>query len=244
MLTRGAGESVPVIGIAWEAELPSAANYVDRIRDLGIEPITLWPGDASEHDRIDGLVLAGGVDVDPALYGEAAHPETEPPNPERDRHEIDLVRLAMARGVPVLAICRGHQVLNVALGGSLLQHIEGDEHRSFEEDGQFVSRWHAVEITAGSRLAAIYGRRAMEVNSRHHQGVTVERVAPTLRATAFSPDGLVEGLETIDGSWVLGVQWHPERPELHRPGYREGSRPLFEAFVAAAADRRLSARAR
>ena len=123
-----------------------------------------------------GLLLTGGVDVNPRLYGEKRSPLTDKPNQKRDEHELRLLNQALDRDLPVLCICRGHELLNVALGGSLVQHIETDGHR-WHDDGS--SNWHAVSLDGPSRLADIYGRDAtLRVNSRHHQGVTEDRLAP------------------------------------------------------------------
>src|SRR5262245_4364909 len=123
-----------------------------------------------------GLLLTGGVDVDPRLYGEKRSPLTDRPNRRRDADELALLRQALKRDLPVLCICRGHELLNVAMGGSLVQHIRADEHR-WHEDG--TSNWHNVVVDSSGRLSNIYGqRRTLHVNSRHHQGVTEDRLAP------------------------------------------------------------------
>jgi gamma-glutamyl-gamma-aminobutyrate hydrolase PuuD len=167
----------------------------------------------------------GGVDVNPRLYGERRAKQTERPNNDRDIQELKLLDHALERGIPVLAICRGHQLLNVALGGSLVQHIEDDAHRWIDGGG---SNWH--DITVDAPLARIYGSNTVRVNSRHHQGVTEERLAPGLRSIAVSHDGFVEACQSPDHRWVIGVQWHPERPEI-----LEDSGVLFRAFVEACA---------
>jgi gamma-glutamyl-gamma-aminobutyrate hydrolase PuuD len=175
---------------------------------------------------VNGLLLTGGIDVDPRLYGEKRAPETDRPNKERDEQELALLKQALDRDLPVLCICRGHELLNVALGGSLLQHIEGDAHR-WEDDG--TSGWHDVTVNGKSRLAEIYGNGAvLRVNSRHHQGVTEDRLGAGLRPVATSGDGFVEAMESDKHRWVMGVQWHPERPEMHPDAL-----PLWRAFVAA-----------
>ena len=174
-----------------------------------------------------GLLLTGGVDVDAQLYDERRDAEADQPNEPRDVHEQGLLRQALERDLPVLAVCRGYQLLNVAMGGSLVQHIGGDGHRA---DDEGLSRWHGVSLAeGGGRLGDVYGGgRELRVNSRHHQGVTPERLAPSLAPLAYSPDGLVEAVESREHRWVIGIQWHPERPEMH-----PAAAPLFAAFVAA-----------
>lgn len=173
-----------------------------------------------------GLVLMGGVDVNPKLYHEKRGPHTDKPHEARDEHELGLLEDALTRDLPVLAICRGHQLLNVALGGSLVQDVEGGAHK-WLENGE--SGWHEVSVVAPGRLAGVFGEgSSVRVNSRHHQAVTLERLADGLQMVITSADGLVEGMESDSQRWVVGVQWHPERPEM-----REDSRGLFGAFVAA-----------
>ena len=172
-------------------------------------------------------MLTGGIDVDPNLYGEQPHPEVEAWNRPRDEFELALLRDALARDLPVLAVCRGHQLLNVSFGGSLLQHIESGEH----EDADYVSRVHEVRLSDPSRLLAVYGEDRIVVNSRHHQAVTPDRVAPGLRVTALTPDGLVEGLESESHRWVVGVQWHPEREDPYVEGFAKSSSLLWRAFA-------------
>jgi len=216
---------IPRIAIPhWRAPtFERTQHYYDALRQAGSEPLVVdGPG---LPPQAAGLLLAGGTDVDPHLYGERRHPQTERPNRARDAHEMGLLRQALERDMPVLAVCRGHQFLNVALGGSLLQHIEGDGHR-VDDEGE--SRWHTVSLRGG-RLGEVYGvGRDLRVNSRHHQAVTEERLAPSLEPFAYSPDGLVEAMESREHRWVVGVQWHPERPEM-----RPAADALFAAFVAA-----------
>jgi gamma-glutamyl-gamma-aminobutyrate hydrolase PuuD len=200
-------------------------HYHDRLHDLGVE--TLDVTDAAHGLRgCDGLLLTGGVDVDPALYGETPHAMTQPPVPGRDALELALLREALAGDLPVLAICRGQQLLNVCLGGSLLQHIDSDAHVA---DATSASRWHDVSVEPETKLAAVLGAGRHSVNSRHHQAVTADRVAPGLRVTALSDDGMVEGVEGAGHRWLVGVQWHPERLE-DAPLFISDSRRLFEAF--------------
>ncbi|HEU4760349.1 MAG TPA: gamma-glutamyl-gamma-aminobutyrate hydrolase family protein [Dehalococcoidia bacterium] len=198
-------------------------HYYDSLEAVGAERVIV-SGDALPPDT-QGLLLTGGADVNPSLYGERRRPLTDRPNRRRDANELVLLRQALERDLPVLAICRGHQLLNVALGGALLQNVEADGHR-WTDGGD--SSWHEVRLEDSGRLAGVYGPRAvLRVNSRHHQAVTPERLAPALRPVARSADGLVEGMEAEGHRWVVGVQWHPERPEMH-----PASDALFAAFVA------------
>jgi putative glutamine amidotransferase len=204
------------------------ANYWQRLREAGLDIIDSYKPGAALKGRA-GLVLTGGRDVDPARYGEAPHPETDEPNYQRDEVEFSLLDEALQRDLPVLAICRGHQVLNVALGGKLCQHIESGEHR-WLDDAESSSRAHTAEIAAPSRLRDWLGGERVIVNSRHHQGVTPELLAPGLRIVALSPDGLVEGMESERHTWVVGVQWHPERSDPQIEGFAAMSARLFQAF--------------
>jgi putative glutamine amidotransferase len=156
----------------------------------------------------------------------------------RDEFELVLLGQALVYDIPILAICRGHQLLNVAFGGGLLQHIDGDGHVADYRSEGFPSRWHEVTIREGSRLRTALGLPAGQaeaaralVNSRHHQAVTPERLAPRLEVVARSPDGLVEGIESLAHHWVVGVQWHPERPEPQQDGFVQASALLFQELV-------------
>jgi putative glutamine amidotransferase len=198
--------------------------YLDSLEAVGGEYVIV-DEDALPADA-QGLMLLGGVDVDPALYGEKRGPKTERPHKERDEQELALLRQALDRDIPVLCICRGYQLLNVALGGSLVQDIEDGAHR-WMESGE--SGWHEIALNGGGHVADVYGKGAvLRVNSRHHQGVAQDGLAKGLRVTATSPDGWVEAVEGESQRWLVGVQWHPERPEMH-----PDSDPLFAAFVAA-----------
>ncbi|MEX1194314.1 MAG: gamma-glutamyl-gamma-aminobutyrate hydrolase family protein [Dehalococcoidia bacterium] len=221
--------SGPLIAIPrWKAPTwERTGYYMDSIEIAGgrcrlVEENKL-PADAR------GLILMGGVDVNPKLYREKPGPFTDRPHVERDTHEITLLQEALDRDLPVLAICRGHQVLNVAMGGSLLQHIEDNGHR-WTDEGE--SSWHEIGVDKASRLAGAYeGEGALKVNSRHHQGITNDRLAPALRSVAAAHD-FVEAAESTTHRWVLGVQWHPERPEM-----RPDASPLFQAFTDACRSR-------
>ena len=155
----------------------------------------------SALDGLNGLLLAGGLDVDPELYGARIQPETGQLDRERDARESTLLHAALGRDLPILAICRGMQLVNAALGGTLVQHIEG--HRCLDRQDA-----HPIAIAAGSRLRSILGVDVHVVNSRHHQ--SVDRVAGALMVTAKSPDDVVEALELPGKRFVLAVQWHPE----------------------------------
>jgi putative glutamine amidotransferase len=188
-------------------------------------------------NEIDGLLLTGGGDVDPVLYGEERHPNVHDAEPGRDEFEIDLARRAMDANVPMLAICRGAQVLNVAAGGSLVQDIpsaiETDLAHSVDAPGDSVA--HQVRVEAGSRLSAALGSAVdsgalCRVNSRHHQ--SVGRLGRSLVATATAPDGVIEGIERPDANFCVGVQWHPEN--FWKSGEFAG---LFASFVKAATER-------
>lgn len=224
-----------ITGERWE-------EYAERIADAGGAPRALdTAGGPTALPAHAGILLTGGVDIDPARYGEPRSDRVTEVNPARDEAEVALVQHAFEAGVPLLCICRGMQVLNVARGGSLLQHLEAREpHRARRgADGVSIdSGWHPVDVTRGSLLHALTGRETLRVNSRHHQAVEASRVAPGLRATATAPDGVVEALEAGAHPWLLGVQWHPERAEMAGdPAIAPGAVPIFEAFVQAAARR-------
>jgi putative glutamine amidotransferase len=176
--------------------------------------------------RLDAIVFPGGLDVDPTEYGEAAHPLTEV-NPELDRLELAVARWAAHAQVPTLGICRGQQLLNVALGGSLVQHIEG--HRQGELGKPRDALVHGISLLPDSRLAAILGGTELRVNTHHHQAVG--RLARGLRAVAWAPDGTIEALESTEHPWLLAVQFHPE----DLVAFHEPSQRLFHALVEAAA---------
>jgi putative glutamine amidotransferase len=167
------------------------------------------PGEALE--LIDGLVLAGGADIDPASYGQPAHPETADTVPERDVFEIALARAAIERDLPVLGICRGMQLINVALGGTLLQHLPEHvghhEHRRVH--GSFDGADHDVELCPGTLALRVVDTSRHPTKSHHHQGVDLLGEGLQVSATS-ARDGLVEAIELPDRSFVLGVQWHPE----------------------------------
>lgn len=208
-------------------------RYLARVRDSGLEPVTLnKPGKSLEGCA--GLVLTGGVDIDPARYGEERHPRTQQPNPTRDDVEFGLLHEAIERDLPVLAICRGLQVVNVVMGGSLVQHIEDWSHVPLKDAPSYDDRTSARhEVQVSGVLKDLFGADRVEVNSRHHQAVTKDRLAPGLEVLSMSDDGYVEGAIDPVKRWVLCVQWHPEREDAFIPGFDEQSRKLFAAFASA-----------
>jgi putative glutamine amidotransferase len=184
------------------------------------------------YERLDAVLLPGGPDVDPEYYGAQRHPETRIIDDARDTLELTLARWTYADDRPLFGICRGHQVMNVAFGGTLIQDIPSEvvtdlPHATPDTMPRGTIR-HEVAIAPESRLAAILGRTQVGVNSLHHQ--SVERAAPGVMVTGYSPDGVVEALEVPDKQFVLSVQWHPE--DLYPDD--DGMKRLFESFVSAA----------
>ncbi len=204
-------------------------EYVDVIRKVGGVPMIIPPIEEEVPEALDALsalVLSGGGDVDPVHYGGVRHEAVYGVSEERDRFELALARAALARRLPILCVCRGMQLLNVALGGDLVPHIPdhyGDEvlHRQQEH----MPCMHAVRVEADSRLAEILGTTALDVRSWHHQ--SVGKLGTGLRAVAWSPDGVVEAVESNDHGFLIGVQWHPEMDALGDGRQRR----IFEALV-------------
>jgi putative glutamine amidotransferase len=210
--------------------------YTRSVERAGMLPLVIPP----LHDErraaaivasVDGLLLTGGEDVDPARYGAPPHPATDSPHDARDRSEIALCVAARTIALPTLAICRGLQILNVALGGTLVQDIPSERPGSLDHspDGPRDHRAHPISVSKGSRLADALGATELTVNTSHHQAL--DTIASDLLVTATAPDGIVEGAEwSSDRWWMLGVQWHPEElfdtPE-------SWDRALFEAFCRA-----------
>jgi putative glutamine amidotransferase len=209
--------------------------YINALASAGLIPVVLPPlrpdmAVAALSD-IAGLVLTGGEDVDPALFGQVPHPATGLPHAARDSYEFALARTAFEQRIPTLAICRGEQIMNVALGGTLVQDIPSQAPSAIDHDpaGRRADRVHRVDIEPDSMLAKSIGATTIRTNSLHHQAV--DRVASGLRVVARSEDGIIEGLESVDPAWwMVAVQWHPE--EL--TGTPEPwDRQLFDAFARA-----------
>jgi putative glutamine amidotransferase len=185
------------------------------------------------YERLDGLLIPGGVDMDPQTYGEAMRPEVGRLDAARDTVELQLVRWAIADGMPVLGLCRGAQVINVAAGGSLYQDIPAQigtelQHDCYPTKGFTRTHLaHPVALSAGSRLEAVLEQSSIDVNSMHHQ--SVKTLGDGLAITAVAPDGVVEAVEGTGEAFLVGVQWHPEVFDTDD----RSTRPLFEAFVRA-----------
>jgi putative glutamine amidotransferase len=210
----------PRVGVTYS--IPSkVGTYADAVRLAELEPVLIAPGDPASLAGLDGLVITGGCDIDPARYGETAHAATSAPDRGRDAFEASLIEQALAADFPILAICRGMQMLNVVRGGTLQQDIPG--HTVKDRDDV-----HTISIRMGSRLESILGSGELWVNSRHHQAVG--RIGAGLLVSAKAPDGTVEALEDPKRRFVLAVQWHPEERAPRNPS----DRTLFEAFAVAA----------
>jgi putative glutamine amidotransferase len=237
--------TTPLIGITTyrttnESKNPILAlgeNYIQAVSQAGGLPVLVPLGLPKDQlglltHRLDGLLFSGGGDIDPEIYGAASTFEVKSVDLDRDRVEIQLVQDVVRNGLPFLGICRGLQVINVALDGTLYTDIHHDQPQALKHD--FYPNWprdylaHSVQIAPASRLAAILGTINPQTNSLHHQGVC--DLAPGLQASAWTKDGLVEAFELPDHPFGLAVQWHPEWLGAHLP-----MRDLFRAFIEAAA---------
>lgn len=246
------GTTRPLVAVTMEAVQSAGRHgkpqthiygaYLDRLQEAGLTPVLISPlhDEAAVRQLVAscaGLVLTGGEDVDPRHYGEDALPDAKCfITPERDAAEFTALAVTEELSLPVLAICRGIQILNVRRGGTLwqdlpLQRQDAGLHEQREPYGEPA---HDVTLAHGSRLRAIVGAETVRVNSYHHQAV--KDVAPGLHATAVTADGVVEGLEAAGPDFVVGVQWHPERlpPDA---GAAHPDRRLFRAFAEAVAAR-------
>ena len=244
----GSKTSVPVIGIPTSSRdengrfgLP--ATYVDAVRRAGGLPLLIPPGETQLDaflEMIDGLILPGGGDIDPKLYGGADHATLYGVDPARDAAEIHLARHAVKSGMPTLCICRGAQVLNVALGGTLIEHLPdavGEEVHHRAPPGQQAAAEsplpkghivHPIEMVPGTRLATMLGAGPTAPSSSHHQAI--KSLAPDLRVAARAPDGTIEAVELPTHPWLFAVQWHPEVSA----GRDRIEQKLFDELVATA----------
>jgi putative glutamine amidotransferase len=234
-MTAGRGGADAIVGISAYSEvaswgvwrLPATVlphNYVERVAAAGGAPVLLPPVPGAERAvaRLDALIISGGPDIEPCRYGAGADPSTAGVRPDRDAAEIAMVRAALAAGVPVLGVCRGMQLMNVALGGTLIQHLpDAVGHDGHCPTPGAMGR-HEVTVGSAGRLSGVLGAGPLTVPTHHHQGVDV--LGEGLTATAWAADGLVEAIE-LDGPFALGVQWHPEADDDPR---------LFRALIAAA----------
>ncbi len=235
MTNGGSGDQRPLIGISTYREqarwgywdVPAVllpATYADAVAECGGEPVLLPTGSISAAvvGRLDGLVLAGGADVDPARYGQSPGPHTTVVRPERDEAELAVLAAALERDLPLLAVCRGMQLLNVLLGGSLVQHLPDVPTAGMHSGGPGVFVRREVRTVPGTGLAKLLGPAAA-ADCHHHQAL--DRVADALIPAAWAEDGVLEGVEAAGHRFCLGVQWHPEAGEDRR---------LFGALVDAA----------
>ena len=214
-----------------------AEAYVSALKGAGAIPVMIPLGLPEEGldellSRLDGVLFSGGGDVHPERYGSTPHPLVNFVDKDRDRVEALLVNHALKQGKPIFGICRGLQLINVAMGGTLYEdlgdQLPGSIQHDHAEEHQRDYLAHTVQVEQGSLLAEVLGCSSLQVNSLHHQGI--RQLAASLQPSAFAPDGVVEGVELPGYPFGLAVQWHPEWLQMHRP-----MRRLFLAFVAAAA---------
>ena len=206
-------------------------TYTEALRRAGAVPVVIPPQPENAPDVVeglDGILLAGGFDCDPGVYGEEVHPTVEPMDARRQTNDIALAKAARERGIPTLGVCLGMQVMNIAAGGTLVQDIDSQVGTEIQHASEPLDRIrHDVRLEEGTKLAGIIRERELDVNSSHHQAV--KDVGAGLRVTAHAPDGIVEAVEDPGHPFYLGVQWHPEDME------GEGSASaLFGAFIEAA----------
>lgn len=227
-----AGRKVIETGVGPMAHWVQPVFYAEAVAAAGGVPIILppvegWPEQALA--TVDGLLITGGEDVDPAQYGQARHPTVAKVDPLRDQFEIAVAHFALAQDWPLLGICRGAQVINVAAGGTLVQDLPSQQPGPIVHGQPEMTRpAHEVEIAPKSRLCAAIGANRIQANSAHHQAA--QAIAPLLRPVAWAEDGVVEGAESPTHRWIVAVQWHPEMLYQNDPAHRR----LFEALVEAA----------
>ena len=228
-------ETAPLIGITLNRDyarnrlwLPPA--YCRRVEEAGGIPVLIPPGHRSAREiwlHLHGLLLPGGGDIAPLFFGEEPRPGLGEVDPDRDQLELALVNEALRRDRPVLGICRGMQIINVAAGGSIIQHLSGEHYLQHSQRSPRCKPSHTVRILPVTRLASLLGEGVMAVNSFHHQAVA--GLGAGLRESALAPDGVIEALESVNHRFIVAVQWHPE--SLDHPA----GRILFQALVSAAA---------
>jgi len=212
------------------------AEYVESVRRAGGIPVLMPPGEPRLHEwfeTIDGLILAGGCDVEPSLYGGAGHETVRVVDPDRDQDEVALAHQSVETGLPTLAVCRGMQVLNVAFGGDLHAHIPAAfpsamEHRQVVSETENKPLPHEIVLDPGSRLAGVMQSSRFQAPSMHHQAI--DEVGDGLVVVGHAPDGVIEAIEMPEHPWLLAMQWHPELAAAEQP---EHQRP-FDALVQAA----------
>jgi putative glutamine amidotransferase len=239
--SSGSDERIPVVGLTtyleqakqgvWDVRASFLPHqYFDAVTASGAAAVLLPPQprpDAAAEvvlEGLDGLILTGGLDVQPELYGAERHPLTDPARPDRDAWELALLRGARARGIPVFGICRGLQLINVAFGGTLHQHLPEALGTERYRRGRGVFAQNTVAVERGTRLAGLVGSGDLVVHSYHHQGV--DRLGRDLAVTARTDDGLVQAVELPGSEYLVAVQWHPEEDSADRR--------LFLGLVAAA----------
>lgn len=205
------------------------ALYIDAVRRAGGYPVLLPPGETRPEECfefLDGIVMTGGPDVDPKRYGGAMHPEVYGVDPVRDTSEIALVKAIFEQKKPTLCICRGMQILNVALGGTLVEHVPDEFGETVKHRANNTYQTHDVDVEARSHLAKIVGAGKMSTASWHHQAV--KKLAPGFVVSAKSADGVVEAIESKDHPDLIAVQWHPEHTSAKDPRQQK----LFDALIA------------
>ena len=218
---------MPLIGISSPNE-QEAERYCEAIASRGYDHIVIGPaGGKTLPEHLHGVILTGGLDIGPNIYGEDTDPEADVRiSSERDEWEIPILKQALANNMPILGICRGMQLLNVVFGGKLIQDLSGHRNIEYPDD---KSVFHQIYLSPGTKLAAIMGSGGfIRVNSQHHQGLGEAQKAPSLLASAYSlDDGIIEAIESPNHDWVIGVQWHNEiEEELYKTFGN-----IFQAFL-------------